>query len=92
MPLWLMRLALCVRYVSEGTVRERFLALTEMVNFDAASITTAIEGQLVAKGVEDLICVHGTDLRQGSCHEWGSSASPFSKEAPRSNLCALLCS
>ena len=56
MPLWLMRpgmekqqLALCVRSVSEGTVRERFLALTEMVNFDAASITNAIEGQLGQK-------------------------------------------
>lgn len=37
------QLALCVRYVSvEGVVKERFLALTEMPTFDAASINTAI--------------------------------------------------
>ena len=37
------RLALCVRYVSmEGTVKERFLALTEMTHFDATSLTAAI--------------------------------------------------
>lgn len=45
------QLTLCVRYVSmEGTVKERFLALTEMTHFDARSITTATENQLVEKG------------------------------------------
>ena len=40
------QLALCVRYVSvEGAVKERFLALTEVSQFDATSITAAIENQ-----------------------------------------------
>ena len=47
--------ALYVRYVSmEGTVRERFLALTEMTNFDATSIIAATENQLVKKGIDQL--------------------------------------
>uniref|UniRef100_I3KZS0 HAT C-terminal dimerisation domain-containing protein n=1 Tax=Oreochromis niloticus TaxID=8128 RepID=I3KZS0_ORENI len=55
------QLALCVRYVSvEGVVKERFLALTEMPKFDAASINTAIENQLQEKGIERLKCVAQT--------------------------------
>lgn len=55
------QLALCVRYVSvEGVVKERFLALTEMPTFDAASINTAIENQLQEKGIERLKCVAQT--------------------------------
>ena len=38
-------LALCVRYVSQGAVRERLLSLTELTHFDPVSITTAIEDQ-----------------------------------------------
>lgn len=44
----------------EGTVKERFLALTEMTNFDATSITAAIENQLVEKGIDQLKCVAQT--------------------------------
>ncbi|ROL48829.1 Zinc finger MYM-type protein 1 [Anabarilius grahami] len=52
------QLALCVRYVSvEGAVKERFLALTEVSQFDATSITAAIENQLVKKGIDQLKCV-----------------------------------
>lgn len=39
------QLSLCVRYVSGGMVRERFLSLTELLNFDAAPITNTIEDQ-----------------------------------------------
>uniref|UniRef100_A0A8P4KMU2 Zinc finger MYM-type protein 1 n=1 Tax=Dicentrarchus labrax TaxID=13489 RepID=A0A8P4KMU2_DICLA len=55
------QLALCVRYVSvEGAVKERFLALTEVSQFDATSITAAIENQLVKKGIDQLKCVAQT--------------------------------
>ncbi|KAL7406954.1 hypothetical protein ABVT39_000691 [Epinephelus coioides] len=55
------QLALCVRYMSvKGAVKERFLALTEMPQFDAASITAAIENQLQEKGIEQLKCVAQT--------------------------------
>lgn len=55
------RLALCVRYVSvEGAVKERFLALTEVSQFDATSITSAIENQLVKNGIDQLKCVAQT--------------------------------
>jgi len=54
-------LALCVRYVTmEGTVKERFLALTEMRDFDAKSITAAIEKELAEKGIDQLKCVAQT--------------------------------
>ena len=55
------QLALCVRYVSvEGAVKERFLALTEVSQFDDTSITAAIENQLVKKGIDQLKCVAQT--------------------------------
>ena len=38
-------LAFCVRYVSQGAVRERLLSPTELTHFDPVSITTAIEDQ-----------------------------------------------
>lgn len=62
MPLWLMRPGMerqnswrCVRYVSvEGAIKERFLALTQVSQFDATSITAAIANQLVKKGIDHL--------------------------------------
>lgn len=35
------QLAVCVRYVSEGEVKERFLALTEIKSFDAQRAAAA---------------------------------------------------
>lgn len=56
------QLALCVRYIVEGTVKERFLGLTELKEFGAKAICAAIEKELVDKGIDQLKCV---------AHEWG---------------------
>jgi hypothetical protein len=50
------QLALCV----EGAFKERFLALTEVSQFNATSITAAIENQLVKKRIHQLKCVAQT--------------------------------
>ncbi len=55
------QLAICVRYVTtEGTVKERLLALTELTSFDAVSVISAIERELQGKGIGLLKCVAQT--------------------------------
>ena len=54
------QLSLCVRHVPDGVVRERLLALPDLTHFDAASICTAIENQLLAHDIDDLRCVAQT--------------------------------
>ena len=54
------QLALCVRYIVEGTVKERFLGLTELKEFGAKAICAAIEKELVDKGIDQLKCVAQT--------------------------------
>ena len=54
------QLSLYARYVSDGAVRERLLALTDLTHFDAASICTAIENHLLVHGIDDLRCVAQT--------------------------------
>lgn len=55
------QLALCVPYVSvEGAVIESFLAFTDVSQFDATSITAAIENQLVKKGTDQWKCAAQT--------------------------------
>ena len=44
------QLALCVRYVTEGTVKERLLALAEIKSFDAKSIADELQQQLQMRG------------------------------------------
>lgn len=54
------QLALCVRYVTEGTVKERLLALAEIKSFDAQSIANELQQQLQMRGVAGLKCVAQT--------------------------------
>ncbi len=54
------QLAICVRYVTEGTIKERFLSLTELRSFDAKSITEALERKLQEEGIAQLKCVAQT--------------------------------
>lgn len=54
------QLAVCVRYVSEGCVKERLLAMVDLEAFDAASLTNAIEEQLRLNGIEDVKVVAQT--------------------------------
>lgn len=51
------QLAICVRYVAEDTVKECLLAMTTLKEFDADSITAAIEEQLVHHAIDKLKCV-----------------------------------
>ncbi|XP_073729785.1 zinc finger MYM-type protein 1-like [Misgurnus anguillicaudatus] len=51
------QLAVCVRYVSEGEVKERFLALTEIKSFDAQFIANELQQQIQKNGVAELKCV-----------------------------------
>uniref|UniRef100_A0A1A7Z5R3 DUF4371 domain-containing protein n=1 Tax=Iconisemion striatum TaxID=60296 RepID=A0A1A7Z5R3_9TELE len=48
------QLAVCVRYVSEGAVKERFLALAEIKSFDAQSIANEIQQQIQNNGLAEL--------------------------------------
>ncbi|CAB1456726.1 unnamed protein product [Pleuronectes platessa] len=48
------QLAVCVRYVSEGAVKERFLALTEIMSFDAQSIANELQQQIQNNGLAEL--------------------------------------
>ena len=54
------QLAVCVRYVSEGAVKERFLALTEIMSFDAQSIANELQQQIQNSGLAELKCVAQT--------------------------------
>ncbi|KAL7842621.1 hypothetical protein SRHO_G00243100 [Serrasalmus rhombeus] len=54
------QLSLCVRYVTGRMIKERFLALTELMGFDAESIANTIEQQLALNGIGDLKCVAQT--------------------------------
>ncbi|CAI5691776.1 unnamed protein product [Oreochromis niloticus] len=54
------QLAVCVRYVSEGAVKERFLALAEIKSFDAQSIANEIQQQIQNNGLAELKCVAQT--------------------------------
>ena len=51
------QLAICVRYVTEGRVKESLLAMRELRKFDAESITAAIKEQLVHDGITHVKCV-----------------------------------
>lgn len=85
------QLALCVRYIVEGTVKERFLGLTELKEFGAKAICAAIEKELVDKGIDQLKCVaqtyDGAAVMSGAS---GGGTSLFSEQTPRSNICPLL--
>lgn len=54
------QLAVCVRYVSEGAVKERFLALAEIKSFDAQSIANELQQQIQNNGLAELKCVAQT--------------------------------
>ncbi|XP_063615327.1 zinc finger MYM-type protein 1-like [Penaeus indicus] len=54
------QLAVCVRYVSEGEVKERFLALSELMSFDAQSIADKLQEQLQINGLAHVKCVAQT--------------------------------
>ncbi|XP_063614025.1 zinc finger MYM-type protein 1-like [Penaeus indicus] len=54
------QLAICVRYVSEGEVKERFLALSELMSFDAQSIADKLQEQLQINGLAHVKCVAQT--------------------------------
>ncbi|XP_063597893.1 zinc finger MYM-type protein 1-like [Penaeus indicus] len=54
------QLAVCVRYVSEGDVKERFLALSELMSFDAQSIADKLQEQLQINGLAHVKCVAQT--------------------------------
>ncbi|XP_042079035.1 zinc finger MYM-type protein 1-like [Haplochromis burtoni] len=54
------QLAVCVRYVSEGAVKERFLALAEIKSFHAQSIANEIQQQIQNYGLAELKCVAQT--------------------------------
>ncbi|XP_075342889.1 uncharacterized protein LOC142401375 [Odontesthes bonariensis] len=54
------QLAVCVRYVSEGEVKEHFLALAELMSFDAQSIADKLQEQLQTNGIADVKCVAQT--------------------------------
>ncbi|XP_063595344.1 zinc finger MYM-type protein 1-like [Penaeus indicus] len=54
------QLAVCVRYVSEGEVKERFLALSELMSFDAQSIADKLQEQLQISGFAHVKCVAQT--------------------------------
>ncbi|KAG7471604.1 zinc finger MYM-type 1-like [Solea senegalensis] len=54
------QLAVCVRYVSDGAVKERFLALAEMRSFDAQSIANELQQQIQNNGLAELKCVAQT--------------------------------
>ncbi|KAL3984315.1 C1q-related factor [Sarotherodon galilaeus] len=54
------QLAVCVRYVSEGAVKECFLALAEIKSFDAQSIANEIQQQIQNNGLAELKCVAQT--------------------------------
>ncbi|XP_033997508.1 zinc finger MYM-type protein 1-like [Trematomus bernacchii] len=52
------QLALCVRYVNpQGSVKERFLGLSQLAAFDAKTITDTIEQLLDKLGIGHLKCV-----------------------------------
>lgn len=40
------QLAVCVKYVSEGAVKERFLAFAEIKSFDAQSVANEFQQQI----------------------------------------------
>lgn len=46
------QLAVCVRYVTEGSLKECLLAMTELKGFDAETVTAAIEEQLRLNGID----------------------------------------
>uniref|UniRef100_A0A3Q2D0G0 HAT C-terminal dimerisation domain-containing protein n=1 Tax=Cyprinodon variegatus TaxID=28743 RepID=A0A3Q2D0G0_CYPVA len=54
------QLAVCVRYVSDGQVKEHFLALSELMAFDAQSIVDKLQEQLQTNGIAGVKCVAQT--------------------------------
>uniref|UniRef100_A0A8C6M5P9 DUF4371 domain-containing protein n=1 Tax=Nothobranchius furzeri TaxID=105023 RepID=A0A8C6M5P9_NOTFU len=54
------QLAVCVRYVSEGEVKERFLALSELISFDAKSIVDKLQHHLQINGLANVTCIAQT--------------------------------
>uniref|UniRef100_A0A8C6LXF4 DUF4371 domain-containing protein n=1 Tax=Nothobranchius furzeri TaxID=105023 RepID=A0A8C6LXF4_NOTFU len=54
------QLAVCVRYVSEGEVKERFLALSELISFDAKSIVDKLQHHLQINGLANVKCIAQT--------------------------------
>lgn len=51
------QLAICVCFVNERGIKESPLALTELREFDAENITSAIENQLTLSGINLVMCV-----------------------------------
>lgn len=51
------QLAICVRFVNESGIKECLLVLTELREFDAENITSAIENQLSLSGINNVMCV-----------------------------------
>ena len=48
------QLAVCVRYVFQENIRERFLCLRKLGGYNAESITNALEEVLGSHGIESL--------------------------------------
>ena len=54
------QLALCVRYVSQNTVKKRLLSLIDMKPFNAQAIAEALLAQLQRHNIAELKCVAQT--------------------------------
>lgn len=84
------QLAICASYVTEGRVKECLLAMVELREFDAESITAAIEGELVHNGIAHLKCVaqayDGASVMSGSV---GGVQAKFNVNHPEA-ICSLL--
>ncbi|KAK1171307.1 zinc finger MYM-type protein 1-like, partial [Acipenser oxyrinchus oxyrinchus] len=86
------QLALCVRYVTEGTVKERLLALAEIKSFDAQSIENELQQQLQMRGVAGLKCVAQTYDGAAGLHKFlqketvDLAEACFGKQAVRDTL------
>uniref|UniRef100_A0A3Q2YX22 DUF4371 domain-containing protein n=1 Tax=Hippocampus comes TaxID=109280 RepID=A0A3Q2YX22_HIPCM len=54
------QLAICVRYVSGGSVKESFLSLSEIKSFDAWTVANELQQQIQNHDVAELTCVAQT--------------------------------
>ncbi|CAI5669123.1 unnamed protein product [Oreochromis niloticus] len=78
------QLAVCVRYVSEGTVKEHFLALAEIKSFDAQSIANEIQQQIQNNGLAELkyVCAQTYDGAAVMSGSTGSVQAHFRRLHP----------
>jgi hypothetical protein len=51
------KLAICIRYIHEGDIKERFLSFIPLNKLDAKSITAEIEDFLKESGLSTLLCI-----------------------------------